>query len=271
VLRRNGEYMKVAFSGKGGVGKTTISAAIIRHLAGQGIRVFAVDADMDPNLPSALGFYGRIIPISEMKELIQERMELNPASPGMYKLNPFVEDIPEKYAHREGNTTLIVMGSVDHGGSGCACPENAFLREILTHIVITEEDWVVLDMEAGVEHMGRATARTVDVMAIVAEPTPRALQTVEKVRDLASDIGVTKIGVVGNKIRGDQDVSFLEEKVAPLPLLGWVPFLEGVREAELRGEGGFSDLVPLENLEGILDGLRTLAGSGVGRPAGLAD
>jgi len=261
--------MKVAFSGKGGVGKTTVSASIVRHLAEQGIRVFAVDADMDPNLPEALGFKGEIVPISEMKALIRERMELNPAAPSMYKLNPFVEDIPEKFAHREGNMTIIVMGGVDRGGSGCACPENAFLREILTHIVISEEDWVVLDMEAGVEHMGRATARTVDVMVIVAEPTPRAMQTVKKVRDLASDIGVTKIGVVGNKVRGEEDVRFIEENASPLPLVGWVPFLDSIREAELRGDGVYSDRIPKENVEGILNGLRNLVGSGAGRPVGV--
>ena len=251
--------MKVAFSGTGGVGKTTVSAAIVRHLSERGIRVFAVDADMDPNLPGALGFDEEIVPISEMKELMEERMEVDRAAPGMYKLNPFVEDIPERFAIRDGNVTLVVMGGMDRGGGGCACPENSFLREIVTHIVIGEDDWVVLDMEAGVEHMGRATARAVDVMAIVAEPTPRAVQTVKKVRALACDIGVGKIGVVGNKIRGEEDLGYLRENIASLPLIGWVPYLEGIRDAERAGRAGFSELVPAARLEEILEGLRGLA------------
>jgi CO dehydrogenase maturation factor len=251
--------MKVAFSGKGGVGKTTVSAAVIRHLAEEGVRVFAVDADMDPNLPGALGFDGEIVPISEMKQLIDERMEVDRSAPGMYKLNPFVEDLPDKFALREGNISLVVMGGMDAGGSGCACPENNFLREIVTHIVITGEDWVVMDMEAGVEHMGRATAKAVDVMVIVADPTPRALQTVKQVHGLGKDIGVTNIGVIGNKIRDEEDVTFLEKNIAPVPLVGWVPFLEGAREAERSGKGGFSELIPRERVIEILEGLRGIA------------
>ncbi|MHC4600143.1 MAG: ATP-binding protein [Planctomycetota bacterium] len=251
--------MKVAFSGKGGVGKTTVSAAVIRHLADRGARVFAVDADMDPNLPGALGFQEEIVPISEMKGLMEERMEVDRAAPGMYKLNPFVEDIPERFAIRDGNVTLVVMGGMDRGGGGCACPENSFLREIVTHIVISEDDWVILDMEAGVEHMGRATARAVDVMAIVAEPTPRAVQTAGKVRELAADIGVGRIGVVGNKIRGEEDLVYLRKAVAPLPLIGWIPHLDGVRDAERAGKAGFSEFVPKARVEEILEGLRGLA------------
>ncbi|MHC5037061.1 MAG: ATP-binding protein [Planctomycetota bacterium] len=251
--------MKVAFSGKGGVGKTTVSAALIRHLAGRGTRVFAVDADMDPNLPGALGIPGEILPISDMKALIDERMEVNPAAPGMYKLNPFVEDIPEKFARREENITLVVMGGVERGGGGCACPENAFLRELLAHIVITEEDWVVVDMEAGVEHMGRATAKAVDVMGIVSEPTPRALQTVRKVRELTSDIGVARIGVVGNKVRGKADEDFLREGVSPLPLVGWLPYIDAVRDMERGGNAGYTELVPGSRIEEILKGLQELA------------
>jgi CO dehydrogenase maturation factor len=173
-------------------------------------------------------------------------------------LNPFVEDIPDKFARREGNITLVVMGGVDRGGSGCACPENTFLRELLTHIVITEKDWVIVDMEAGVEHMGRATAKSVDVMAIVVEPTPRALKTFHKIRDLASDIGVELIAVVGNKIRGEDDIAFLKDGIDPVLLVGWLPFLDPILERERAGSAGYADLIPESNVEKILKGLHGL-------------
>ena len=252
--------MKVAFSGKGGVGKTTIAAAVIEHALKKGSRVFAIDADMDPNLPGALGFDQPITPISEMKDLMQQRMEVDKSAPGMYKLNPFVADIPEKYAVRRGNLTLVVLGAIDRGGSGCACPENAFLRNLMSHIVISESDWVVLDMEAGVEHMGRATAKSVDAMIIVAEPTPKAVQTVLKVRELGKDIGVERIAVVGNKIRVPADLEFLRARVAPLPIAGWLPFLEGAAEIERGGRGGFAELVPGQRIEELVAGIAALVG-----------
>ncbi len=251
--------MKVAFSGKGGVGKTTVAAAVARHLAEDGTPVLAVDADMDPNLAGALGISEEIPPLSEEKKLIFERMEVNPAAPGMYKLNPFVQDIPGKYAVKDGSLTLVVMGGVERGGRGCACPENAFLRELLTHIMVTEEEWVIVDMEAGVEHMGRATAHSVDVMVIVAEPTPRAVQTAKKVERLAGDIGVSRMAVVGNKVRGEEDAAWLRDQVAPLPVVGWIPFLEAVSGLERRGERGFFEILPRERVEDILKGVRGLA------------
>ncbi|MCU0724065.1 MAG: P-loop NTPase, partial [Planctomycetes bacterium] len=207
--------MKVAISGKGGVGKTTVASALCLHLAGKGVPVLAVDADTNPNLGGALGFEGDITPVSAMKRLLQERTEADPGRPGIFKLNPRVEDIPERFALRRGPLTLVAMGAVEKGGKGCACPENAFLRELLAHLVLGEGEWVVVDMEAGLEHLGRATARAVDAMAVVSEPTPRSVMTAHRAAKLSAEIGVRRIGAVGNKVRGPADLAFLEERLAP--------------------------------------------------------
>ena len=252
--------MKVAFSGKGGVGKTTVASALCLHLAGKGIPVLAVDADTNPNLAGALGFEQEVTPVSEMKKLMRERTEADPANPGIFKLNPRVDDIPAKYALRRGNLTLVVMGSVDKGGKGCACPENTFLRELMSHLVIRENEWVVMDMEAGVEHLGRATAKAVDAMVVVAEPTPRAALTAQRIMKLCADIGVRRIGGVGNKVRGEADVEFLKERFAPAPLIGWLPFKDRIGEIERTGSQGTAKGIEEAEVEKILEGIKGLAG-----------
>ena len=256
--------MKVAFSGKGGVGKTTVASALCLRLAAKGVRVLAVDADSNPNLAGALGFEEEAAPIAGMKDLMRERTGADPSRPGIFKLNPRVEDIPDRFALRRGSLSLVVMGAIERGGSGCACPENTFLRELLSHLVLREGEWVVLDMEAGVEHLGRATARAVDAMAIVAEPTPRAVMTAQRAARLCADIGVRRIGAVGNKVRGPEDVAFLKERLAPLPLIGWIPFLDRVGEIERSGGQGFAEAVPVAEIERIIEGLRELAASPAG-------
>lgn len=256
--------MKVAFSGKGGVGKTTVASALCLRLAAKGVRVLAVDADTNPNLAGALGFDEEAAPIAGMKDLMRDRTGSDPSRPGIFKLNPQVEDIPGKFALRRGPLSLVVMGAIERGGSGCACPENTFLRELLSHLVLREGDWVVLDMEAGVEHLGRATARAVNAMAIVAEPTPRAVLTAQRAARLCADIGVRRIGAVGNKVRGPEDVAFLRERLAPLPLIGWVPFLDRVGEIERQGGQGLAEAVPVEDVDRILDGIRNLAATPAG-------
>jgi CO dehydrogenase maturation factor len=250
--------MKVAFSGKGGVGKTTVAAALCLRLAARGVPVLAVDADTNPNLAAALGFEEDAAPISAMRDLIRERTGADPARPGLFKLNPRVDDIPGRFALRRGPLTLVVMGAVERGGKGCACAENAFLRDLLSHLLLREGEWVVADMEAGVEHLGRATARAVDVMAVVSEPTPRAALTAQRVAKLSADIGVRRIGVVGNKVRGPDDVAFLEARLAPLPLVGWLPLLDRVADLERSGRQELSEAVPAAEVEKILAGLEGL-------------
>src|SRR3989338_5282962 len=165
--------MKIAFAGKGGTGKTTIASIMIRLLSEDKRRILAIDADPNANLGRMLGFpdAGEIKPIVEMKDLIYDRMDIKEDPKGsFYKLNPKIDDIPEKFSKRRVGISLIVMGTVDAGGSGCVCPESTFLRELLKHLVLKENEDVVMDMEAGIEHLGRATAQAMDGMVVVVEP-----------------------------------------------------------------------------------------------------
>lgn len=222
--------MKIAFTGKGGVGKTTIAAALILYLSRQGKKVLAVDADPDPNLAGALGFpdAGRITPISKMKNLIFERMEISETNKTFYKLNPEIDDIPDKFSKAQGNIKLIVMGTVEKGGSGCACPECEFLKSLLKKLVVSSEDWVVLDMEAGIEHLGRKTAQTVDAMITVVEPSMRSIETARRIKPLASDIGIKRVVAVGNKIKDASDEEFIRKNLEGIDLLSVFDYSSGI-------------------------------------------
>lgn len=230
--------MKIAVSGKGGVGKTTLAALLIKYFKDQGKKVLAIDADPDANLASALGVPHpeNITPISEMKELVAERTESTPGKMGgFFKLNPKVDDIPEKFSLNLNGVKLMVLGGVKKGGSGCICPESVLLRTLVTHLVLFRDEVVVMDMEAGIEHLGRATARSVDKLIVVVEPGRRSIETAQHVKDLAQDIGLTRIVLVGNKIRGPQDKEFLLKSLPDFQFLGFMPFDEKVIEADLKG------------------------------------
>ena len=229
--------MKIAISGKGGVGKTTLAALLINYFRGQGKKVLAVDADPDANLALALGIPdpGSITPLSQMKEMIAERTESQPGKMGgFFKLNPKVDDIPEKYSRQLDGIKLIVMGGVKKGGSGCICPESVLLKTLITHLVLLRDEVVVMDMEAGIEHLGRATAKGVDRLLVVVEPGRRSVETALQVKKLADDLGLTKVAVVGNKIRTPSDQEFLAEHLKDLPILGYMPFDERIIEADLK-------------------------------------
>ncbi|GAI88185.1 unnamed protein product [marine sediment metagenome] len=210
--------MKLAITGKGGTGKTTFAAVLSRRFAESGYSVIAFDADPDANLASTLGFPDaeNIVPLVEMKELITERMGAVPGQTGQYfRLNPRVDDIPEKYSLSHNGIRLLVMGTVTKGGGGCACPENTFLRELLTHLFTAEKDIVIMDMVAGVEHLGRGTATAMDMLLVVVEPNQRSIETAIRIKKLASDIGISDIRVVANKIRNDEERAFIEKKHRP--------------------------------------------------------
>ena len=234
--------MKIAVSGKGGVGKTTFSALLIRTLNEQGKHVLAIDADPDANLAAALGIpdADRIVPIAEMKELIFERTEAKPGSMGgFFKLNPKVDDLPDALSAKLDNIKLMRLGGVKKGGSGCICPESTLLRALMTHIVLARDEVVVMDMEAGIEHLGRATASAVDRLIVVVEPGRRSMDTADHIRKLASEIGLKNIVLVGNKVRSPKDEAFLKEHLKDFEFLGFIPYDEALIEADLDGVSPF--------------------------------
>lgn len=232
--------LKLAISGKGGVGKSTLAAMLAYLAAEEGQRVLAIDADPDANLASALGMPAAerevLIPLASRRALIEERTGAKVKSYGqIFRLNPEVSDIAEKESAYFRGVHLLVLGAVEAGGSGCACPESVLLRALLTDLILYKDDLVVLDMEAGLEHLGRATAKGVDLMIVVAEPGSRSVDTAKTVRRMAGEIGLTRLAVVGNKIAGAEDSAFLREAFQGWSYLGEVPYSETIRRADRDG------------------------------------
>jgi len=228
--------MKLAVSGKGGVGKTMLASLLSTVLARSGYSVLAIDADPNATLAIALGFPHpeKITPISEMADLIEERTGTRPGQVASYfKLNPRVDDIPEKYWVEHNGIKLMVMGRLKKGGSGCYCPENAMLEALIAHILLRRNEVVIIDMEAGVEHLGRATAKAVDKMIIVVEPGKGSIETAYRIRELARDIGLKNIAAVANRIRGEQDRSFVISAMPDFEFLGFIPYDQSIIEAGL--------------------------------------
>jgi len=242
--------MKIAITGKGGVGKTTLAAGLASEFSREGKKVFAIDADPDANLALTLGFpnLSRIKPLIELKKLIEERTHTKVGSLNPYfKLNPRVDDIPEKYFVHHKGINLMVMGTVRGGGLGCTCPENAFLKALLSHLMLERKEVVIMDMEAGIEHLGRGTARGVDQLTVVVEPGTRSIQTAYRIKDLAKDIGIENIVAVGNKIRTDSDQRFLITNMPDFRFLGFIPYEEKIVEADLTNVSPFDlnkDILP---------------------------
>ena len=232
--------MKLAVTGKGGVGKTTLAALLAQTYADMGRDILAVDADPSPCLAGALGFpdelRSKLQPVSEMDLLIEERTGAKPGTTGgFFTLNPRVDDIPERFSISYRNVRLLEMGSVDIGGSGCICPESAMLKTLFTHLLFRKDEVLMLDMYAGVEHLGRATVDFVDAMLIVVEPTRRSLGTASQIKKLAHDIGLNRLWLVGNKVRNDEEADFLNAETPELPVLGMLPADLAVQEADRLG------------------------------------
>ncbi len=229
--------MKIAVTGKGGVGKTTLVALMARVLRDAGNKVFVIDADPDMNLPTILGIpcHIPITPIIEVKELIAERTgtEVGKSAP-FFTMNPRVDDIPEKYCIEHEGIKLLVMGTVNLGGSGCACPQNAFLKTLLSHLMLQRKEWVILDMEAGIEHLGRATAIGVDKMIVVVEPSQASLETAFRIKKLAGDIGIQQLKLVGNKVQSEAEIRFLTAQTQHFEVLGYMHFSEDMKRINMR-------------------------------------
>ena len=228
--------MKIAISGKGGVGKTLLASLLARICTENGYSVIAIDADPDANLATTLGFTHpeKITPISELSTLIEERTGVSPGQITPYfKLNPKVDDLPEKYSSIQNGIKLMVMGQIKKGGSGCYCPESALLHALLAHLLIARNEVVIVDMEAGIEHLGRGTAKAVDKLIIVVEPGRRSIETACRIAQLARDIDINHIAVVGNKLRNQAEREFLISNLPEFEFLGFIPYDQAIVEADI--------------------------------------
>ncbi len=252
--------MKVAITGKGGVGKTTLSSTLARLYADEGRTVLAADVDPDANLGLALGLtqeeVDEIVPISKMRTLVEERTGANAANK-FFKLNPYVADIPDTFSKDINGVKLLVMGTVDVGGSGCVCPEHVMLKAVLSNLTYRKNDVVIMDMEAGLEHLGRGTAMNMDQFIVVIEPGARSVQTYRNVKRLANDLGVKRVRVVANKVRDERDEEFIKNSIPAEDLLGFIHYNLEIMDADRQGKSPY-DFSPtaieeIRKIKAILD------------------
>ncbi len=259
--------MKLAVAGKGGVGKTTLTALLAQTYAERGRDVLAIDTDPAPALAEALAFPAALRaglhPIAGMAELIEQRTGAKPGTVGgFFTLNPRVDDLPDRFSAQHGGVRLLELGGVPSGGAGCICPQSALLKTLFTHLLFRGDEVLLFDMYAGVEHLGRATVDFVDALLVVTEPTRRSLAAAAQIERLAADVGLTRVWLIGNRVRDDEDVAFLERETPGPALVGWLPEEPGVIAADREGSSVYAAVPPLrEAAATIADELEALARS----------
>ncbi|MFC1498820.1 AAA family ATPase [Verrucomicrobiota bacterium] len=234
--------MKLAISGKGGVGKTTISTLIAHSLHKSSHEVIMIDADPDSNLLACMGYPNpeSIRPLVELKDLIEERTGVKPGTTGgMFRINPQVDDLLDKYSIDIDGIKVLVAGAVKKGGSGCYCPENSLVRALVSHLLLEENTTLVLDMEAGIEHISRGTIKTIDRLLVVVEPGRRSVETALRIKRMAGEIGLNQINAIGNRIRSESDRVLLKESLGDIEVIGFVPYADKIREAEINRKPAF--------------------------------
>jgi CO dehydrogenase maturation factor len=229
--------LKIAIGGKGGVGKTTICAGLAQLFAESGFDVLAIDADPNANLASAFGIPAESspVPLIKMKELIAERTGASKDAVGTYfKLNPMVSDLPEKYWLEVDGLKLLVLGAITQAGAGCACPEGAFLKALLTYTILQRQELVLVDLAAGVEFMGRASVQGIDALVVVVEPSGRSIETANNMAKMAVDLGIRNVAAIGNKISDTTEIDAIKSQLKDITLLGTLSYSRVIQQADLK-------------------------------------